>query len=271
MREAILLVGHGSRDPEGNAEFLRFAEAVRVASNDKIVEPCFIEFAEPLVQEGIARCVIQGARRIIMLPVILFAASHVKVDLPYELDIAREKYPDVKFYYGRPFGINTLILEILDEVIGKAESSSLPCDQSNTAVLIVGRGSSDPDANGDLYKMARLFWEVRGFKYVEVCFIGVTFPDFYEGIHRCISLGARRVIILPYFLFTGILVKRIQQKVLEVKSIYSEVEFLMCDHLGVHPNLVKLIMEKVDEAIRGTAFMNCEVCKYRVKLSPAAL
>mgnify|MGYP005864730697 CR=1 FL=1 len=86
MSEAILLVGHGSRDPEGNAEFLGFAEAVRMASNGKIIEPCFIELAEPLVQEGIARCVTQGARQIIMLPVILFAASHVKIDLPHELE-----------------------------------------------------------------------------------------------------------------------------------------------------------------------------------------
>lgn len=267
MREAILLVGHGSRDPEGNAEFLKFAEAVRVASNDKVmVESCFIELAEPLVQEGIAKCVTQGARQIIMLPVILFAASHVKIDLPHELDVARERYPYVKFYYGRPFGVNPLILEILGEIIEKAESSSPPSDRSDTAVLIVGRGSSDPDANGDLYKIARLFWEVRRFKYVEVCFIGVTFPNFFEGVRRCVSLGAKRVIILPYFLFTGVLVKRIQQRVLEVKSTYSKIEFLLCDYLGVHPNLVKLMVERADEAIRGATFMNCEVCKYRVKL-----
>jgi sirohydrochlorin cobaltochelatase len=267
LSEAILLVGHGSRDPEGNAEFLGFAEAVRMSVGSRVVEPCFIELAEPTVQEGIARCVIQGVRQIIVLPVILFAASHVKIDLPHEIDIAKEKYPNVEFYYGRHFGVNPLILEILDEIIEKAKLNSPLCDQGDTAILVVGRGSSDPDANSDLYKVARIFWERKRFKYVEVCFIGVTFPDFYEGVRRCVSLGARRVVILPYFLFTGVLINRIKQKVLEMKPAYPGVDFLLCDYLGAHPNLVKLIVERADEAVKGTAFMNCEMCKYRVRFS----
>ena len=100
-----------------------------------------------------------------------------------------------------------------------------------------------------------------------MCFIGVTFPDFYEGVRRCVSLGARRVIVLPYFLFTGVLIKRIHQRISEMKSIYTEVEFLLGDYLGAHPNLVKLIVERADEALKGAAFMNCEMCKYRVRFS----
>jgi sirohydrochlorin cobaltochelatase len=267
LSEAILLVGHGSRDPEGNAEFLRFTEAVRRSVENRIVEPCFIELAKPNVQEGIEICVTKGAKQIIVLPVILFAASHVKVDLPYEVDIAREKYPEVKFYYGRHFGVNPLILEILDEIIEKTKLNFPFCNKGDTAILIVGRGSSDPDANSDLYKMARILWERKKFKYVEVCFIGVTFPDFYEGVRRCVSLGARCIVVLPYFLFTGVLIKRIKQKVFEMKSAYPEVDFVLCDYLGTHPKLVKVIVERADEAVKGVAFMNCEMCKYRVGFS----
>lgn len=263
-RESILLVGHGSRDLEGNQEFLRFVEQAREALPDRVVEPCFIELADPTIQMGIDRCISQGAERIVALPVTLFAAGHVKVGIPAELDEAQARYPHVTFCYSRHLGIHPLILEVLDERIAEVEAQRAPCPREETAILLVGRGTSDPDANGDIYKLARLLWERQPCKTVEVCFIGVTFPNFQEGIARAVALKPRRVIVLPYFLFTGVLIQRIRRFTEEAKLLYPQTEFLFAEYLKGHPNLLKILEEREREAIQGEAVMNCHLCKYRL-------
>jgi sirohydrochlorin cobaltochelatase len=267
MKEAILLVGHGSRDPEGNEEFLSFAERAREVFPNRVVEPCFIELADPTIQMGIDRCVTQGASRIVALPITLFAAGHVKVEIPAVLDAAQTRYPHVTFSYSRHLGIHPLILDVLEERIAEVEAQYAPCPREETAILLVGRGSSDPDANGDIYKVARLLWERWPCKTVEVCFIGVTFPNFQEGIARAVALAPRRVIVLPYFLFTGVLIQRMRRFTEEAKVLYPQTEFVFAEYLKGHPNLLKVLQERESEAIRGEAVMNCHLCKYRLAFS----
>ncbi len=264
--EAVLLVGHGSREPEGNLEFLDFSKRARETFPRSFTEACFIELAEPSIPAGLDRCVDRGARRVVVLPVILFAAGHVKVEIPHEIDQARERHPGVAFRYGRPFGIHPRILEILDQRLVELEAAMPPGDRADTAVLLVGRGSSDPDANGDLQKIARLLWEGRGFGWVETCFIGITRPDYPEGIRRCVALGAKRILVLPYFLFTGVLIRRIREQLREFQLQHPGIPMGMAGYLGEHSNLLEVLLERHEEALQGTALMNCEFCKYRVLL-----
>ncbi len=267
MKAAILLVGHGSRDAEGNQEFLRFAERAKEVFVDRVVEPCFIELADPTIQMGIDRCVRQGASRIVALPITLFAAGHVKVGVPAALDEAQARYPHVTFCYSRHLGIHPLILDVLDERIAEVEAQGSPYPREETAILLVGRGSSDPDANGDIYKVARLLWERQPCKTVEVCFIGVTFPNFQEGIARAVALKPRRVIVLPYFLFTGVLIQRMRRFTEEAKVLYPQTELFFAEYMKGHSNLLKVLQEREVEAIRGEALMNCHLCKYRLAFS----
>jgi sirohydrochlorin cobaltochelatase len=267
-----LLVGHGSREQPGNDEFLRFCEVARPRLGPEPVETGFIELAEPLVPESLDRCVARGARRVIVLPVILMAAGHVKVELPHELDEAKARHPGVEFLYGRHIGLDPLVLEIVTERLAgvEAEATWSPDD---TAVLVVGRGASDPDANSDLYKVARLLWESRRYPWVEACFIGVTTPSLPEGLARCRALGARRIIVVPYFLFTGVLIPRIHRLVGDFADAHPGLELRVADYLNGHPKLFRVLRERKLEALRGEARMNCALCKYRVPLpghEPAA-
>ena len=111
--ETILLVGHGSRDPEGNEELLRFADMVRSKAPEFIIETCFLEFAKPTIDQGIASCVEQGASRVVLVPIILFAAGHAKLHIPDAIDHAKRKYPHVQFAYGRPIGVHQKVINIL--------------------------------------------------------------------------------------------------------------------------------------------------------------
>jgi sirohydrochlorin cobaltochelatase len=263
--DVILLVGHGSREQPGNDEFLAFCETVRPHLGPERVETCFIELAEPLVPESLDRCVALGARRVIVLPVILLAAGHVKVELPHELDEAKARHPGVEFLYGRHIGLDPLVIEVMSQRLAAVEAESAWAAEE-TAVLVVGRGSSDPDANSELYKLSRLIWESRRYPWVEVCFIGVTGPTLPEGLARCRTLGARRIIVLPYFLFTGVLIPRIHRLVGEFVSAHPGVEARFADYLNGHPKLYRVMQDRKREAMRGEARMNCALCKYRVAL-----
>jgi sirohydrochlorin cobaltochelatase len=234
-----------------------------------------------------------GAKRVIALPVILFAAGHVKVELPHELDRAKGRHPGVEFVYGRHIGLHPLILEIVEERMAEAEAR-WPGRPEETAILVVGRGSSDPDANSDLYKAARLLWEgwgagggvgdgawgARGragdgtgavdkgkrYPWVEVCFIGITTPSLPEGLARCVALGAKRILALPYFLFTGVLIPRIHRLAREFAAANPGIEVRVAEYFNGHPNLFKILSERKAEALNGEARMNCALCKYRIRL-----
>ncbi|MGH7322090.1 MAG: sirohydrochlorin chelatase [Candidatus Rokuibacteriota bacterium] len=263
--DVILLVGHGSREQPGNDEFLAFCEAARPHLGPERIETCFIELAEPLVPESLDRCVALGARRVIVLPVILLAAGHVKVELPHELDEAKARHPGVEFLYGRHIGLDPLVIEVMAQRLAEVEAA-VAWPPEETAVLVVGRGSSDPDANSELFKLARLLWESRRYPWAEVCFIGVTGPSLPEGLARCRALGARRVLVVPYFLFTGVLIPRIHRLVGEFVAAHPGLEARVADYLNGHPALFRVLRERKREALRGEARMNCALCKYRVAL-----
>lgn len=280
MKDVILLVGHGSRDDEGADEFREFAAKVQAViknqkpdfletphlpSGEPIVQPCFLELADPPILDTIDRCVAEGAERIIVMPLFLVPAGHMKTDVPSSVNLSRVRYPHVKFIYGPHLGIDPRILSILDERLAEIEASASPRNRQETAILLVGRGSSDPDANGDVYKVARLLWEGRGFGWVETCFVGITSPRVPEGIRRCVRLGARRIIVLPYFLFTGILVQRIFQQAKAERNRFPEVEILCGNHLGGHPGILEVLLQRIREALNGEVRMNCDLCKYRVR------
>jgi sirohydrochlorin cobaltochelatase len=270
--EAILLVGHGSRDAEGNEELIRFAESVRVQVPDRFVETCFLELAKPTIGQGIAACVAAGAARVVLVPIILFAAGHAKIHIPVEIDRAKQKYPNVSFAYGRPIGIHQKVLDILQARLtetGYEPVLKAGARDQETAVLLLGRGSSDADANSDFSKVTRLLWERLPVKWVENCFIGVTEPSFEDGLERCKRLGAKNIYVLPYFLFTGVLIKRIEQMTADFAAAHPTVNVELAGYFGLHPQLVALLLDRVAEAAEGRAFMNCDMCKYRLEAAAA--
>jgi sirohydrochlorin cobaltochelatase len=262
---ALLLVGHGSRDPDGQREFLAFATRVQQAAGPRPVVPCFLELAEPTIPQGLWRCIELGYRDIAAVPVLLFAARHNKRDVPVEFDRVREHHPDLRIRYARHFGITTEIIDGLQALIAQAEGQSTrpQVGRQRTVVLVVGRGSSDPDANSDVCKLARILWEGSGLLSVETCFIGITHPRLPEGLQRCLLLQPERIIVLPYLLFTGVLVKRIGAMAGDFAKLHPEVEVLLTDDIGELPVFMDLLFEREREAVDGVVAMNCDACKWR--------
>ncbi|MFB5190753.1 sirohydrochlorin chelatase [Alicyclobacillus fastidiosus] len=265
MKEITLCIGHGSRDDDGNLEFVQFVDRVREAAPDRHFEVAFLELTTPTIADGIDRCVQAGATRIVAIPIILLAASHIKLEIPEMLDQARAKYPDVEIVYGRNIGLHERMIDLLtDRYVQQMEQSNWAAARpEDTAIVVMGRGSSDPDANGDLYKIARQVWERTGVKTVEVCFTGVTFPRLPAGVHRAVALDVKHLVVLPYFLFTGVLIKRMREVLASLQTKHPQVKMAMAEYFGMHPYLVEVALSRQEEAVAGQAFMNCDLCKYR--------
>ncbi|KIL38647.1 sirohydrochlorin cobaltochelatase [Gordoniibacillus kamchatkensis] len=263
--DAILFIGHGSREQEGNREFLQFVELVAPSLQDYIVESCFLELTPPYIPQGIEACVRRGAKRVVLIPMMLFSAGHAKIHIPHEIDEAKQRYPHVQFMYGRPIGVHRKVLDILGR---KLAECGLPLQQEeelrDTAVLVVGRGSSDPDANSDLFKISRLLWEQHRIPLVETAFIGVTNPLLEDGLQRCMRLGAKHVVLLPYFLFTGVLIKRMEALLNTYRGLYPECRFTMASYFGFDAGLQELVKERVAEALQDEVKLNCDMCQYRI-------
>jgi sirohydrochlorin cobaltochelatase len=270
LQRPLLMVGHGSRDSEGRQGFLDFATAYQALDTSRPIVPCFLELTEPSIQAGIDQCVAQGYTEFSVLPILLFAARHNKFDVTNELDRARQRHPQVKFHYGRHFGITPGILELWQSRLAELdqpEHNPQNIDRQDTVLLFVGRGSSDPDANGDVCKMARILWEGSGYKTVEVCFIGITHPRLEEGFQRARLYNPKRIIVLPYFLFTGLLVKKIFDMTAQQQALFPDISMTCLPEMGLHPQLFKILRERELETQLGQVQMNCEMCKFRLAAS----
>jgi len=266
MQPALFLAGHGSRDPEGTREFLRLVDLLRAEAPQRIIECGFLEFARPVISEGIERCVLRGAKTIAVLPGMLMAAGHAKNDIPSEIQEARQRHPDVRFHYGRHLHLHPKIIELCRTRLEEAELAAAPTERTDTLLLVVGRGSSDPDANSDIFKLARLLGEGMGYGWSAGCFVGVTTPLLPEALEHTRKMGFSRILVFPFFLFTGVLEKRIRQQTAEFAMLHRETEFLCASYLDAHPLLYEALAERAEEAVFGNPNMNCDLCKYRVRL-----
>ncbi|MEA2253434.1 MAG: sirohydrochlorin cobaltochelatase [Solirubrobacteraceae bacterium] len=260
---ALLVVGHGSRDADGVEEFWALADAVRDAAGALPADFGFIELAEPLVDEALDRLVAGGARQVVSVPLVLLAAGHLKNDGPAALARARARHPGVDFRMGRDLGIDPIVLDIAEERIRDA---LVDADPAESAVVLVGRGSSDPDATSDLYKVARLLADGRGLPAVEPAFAGVAQPDVAGALERCRRLGARTIAVVPFLLFAGVLLPRVYARAAEWAADHPGVDVRGGAHLGPDRRLARVVLERYREALHGDVRMNCDLCTYRVRL-----
>ncbi|SFE51522.1 sirohydrochlorin chelatase [Alteribacillus iranensis] len=259
--KAVLFVGHGSPLDKGNEETIQFINNIKNKINVPIIETCFLEFAAPNIASGIEICVEKGATSVALVPIMFLPAGHSKIHIPHAIDEAKEKYPLVHFTYGRPIGIHEEVVRILEERVTAVWEQEE--EHTDTALLILGRGSSDPDTNSEVYKLSRLVSERLNQQTTEVSFIGVTTPTVEEGVERCLRLGMRKIILVPCLFFSGVLMDRVEEKMDAFRKNYPDNEFASTDPVGFHPRLERVLLERTEEALAGSASLNCDLCQYR--------
>jgi sirohydrochlorin cobaltochelatase len=262
MRPALLLAAHGTRDQAGVAAFNALAERVGglAAGDGTRVAGGFIELSPPPLREAVATLVDGTPAHMVAVPLMLAAAGHAKGDIPAALARERTRHPGLRWSYARPLGPHPQLVELLAARVAAVAGGPAP------AVLVVGRGSTDPDANADVVKTTRLLWEGRGYPLAETAFVSLARPDVLEGLERCRLLGARQIVVARYFLFPGVLPDRVAARAGQYAAAHPELDIRCADVLGDCDEVAALVYERYHEALSGDIRMNCDMCVYRIAM-----
>lgn len=265
-KTGVIICGHGSRDAGASRELAEVVGMIQDHMPEAIVRHGFLEFARPVIREALDDLRAQGATEIKAVPGMLFAAGHVKNDVPSVLNLYA-KDNDIEIGFGRDLGIDAKLLKAAsDRITAALESVDDSVPMEETCLVVVGRGTSDSDANGDVCKVARMLWEGLGFPWAEVVYSGVTQPRVDNGLRHIAKLGYKRIVVFPWFLFTGVLIKRIHDQTDEIAAEFPDVEFVKAHYLGNHPLVVQTFVDRIRGIDEDDTNMNCMLCKYREQI-----
>lgn len=264
---AILVIGHGSRSVSAVEEFHQVASQLKQRFPERLIETGFLEFARPVIADGLEKLIAQGATDIIGLPGMLMAAGHAKNDIPSEINTLMAANPGVNIRYATELGVNANMIRAAAARIEAAEAQfGDDYNRKETLLMVVGRGASDADANSNICKITRMLEEGMGFGWATTSYSGVTSPLADEALARVHGLGFKRILLFPYFLFSGRLIDRIYQWADDYQAAHPAVQLVKAGYLNDHELVIDTFVEKVHEAEKGTGNMNCQLCQYRVQI-----
>ncbi|PTX57507.1 sirohydrochlorin cobaltochelatase [Litoreibacter ponti] len=265
----VMICGHGSRSQAAVDEFSVLAEKLPAHFPPEWqVEYGYLEFANPVIRDGLDKLRESGCEKILAVPGMLFAAMHAKNDIPTVLNTYAAKH-GIEISYGRELGVDPKMIAAaaarIEDALTQANAKShVPNEE--TCLVVIGRGASDPDANGNVAKIARMLQEGLGLGWLEVGYSGVTFPLVEPCLTHAAKLGYKRIVVFPYFLFTGILIDRIYGFTDQVAAQHPGIEFVKAGYLNDHDKVLETFAERVREQMGANPPPNCGTCAYRTQV-----
>lgn len=253
-KQGIMICGHGSRDKDAEREFGLVAKGLKERFPELPVEYGFLEFSAPNIHMGLNSLLSQGVEEIYAVPGMLFAATHAKNDIPSVLTTYEEKNSGLHITYGRELGLQDDMIDAFQARIYESlglDPANPPENLYDTLLVVVGRGTSDTSANAEAAKLTRIVSENMGFGWSDTVYSGVTYPSVGVGLENLMKLGYKRIVVAPYFLFTGRLIKRIQGYVDKVAQANPTIEFIQTPYLSDHPRVIDAFQHRVEEIMQG--------------------
>jgi sirohydrochlorin ferrochelatase len=124
-----------------------------------------------------------------------------------------------------------------------------------TAILLMSHGSRIPEANDAARQVASMVQTITGHEIVEVSFREMHDPNIQQGIDSCVAKGAQRILLMPYFLFMGAHVQHdLPEEIAAAQLRYPTLEMAMGPHLGAHPKLAEIVVERIAEGFTTTGW-----------------
>lgn len=245
MNTAILLIGHGSRDNDAVQEFYQLAEGFRQRFPNQLVATGFLELATPSIDDAIENLVAQGVTNISALPGILMAGNHAKSDIPKILEAQRLKHA-IDINYGKELGVGQHMLAAARNRIEEAENKHQNNSRADTLLMVVGRGSDDPEVIANFNYIASTLKQAMGFADCVTAYSGISSPSPTACLENAKALGYERVMLLPYFLFTGRLVKRLHQQVDSFVAHNPDISIIKAGYLGSHHRVIDTFVQQLE-------------------------
>lgn len=245
MTRGLLVVGHGTRDERGRAEFLSLVEAIAARLADVRVQPAFLELDRPNVQEGLQLLTRRGVGKVVVQPLLLIAAGHLKRDLPQALLAAGEA---VEIVLAPHLGCQPVLVQLSVKRFAQAVGSADDAGPNETFTVLVGRGTSDADGQAEFSRFAllrRAACETGGFEY---CFVAAAEPRLEQTLARAAASPHKRVVVQPHILFCGEVLDSIADSVERIRRKASHKEWVLAPHLGPDPEIAQVVAERALEA-----------------------
>ncbi|WP_368184777.1 sirohydrochlorin chelatase [Aestuariibius sp. HNIBRBA575] len=269
-KTGVMICGHGSRSQDAVDEFAVLAEKLPAyLPEDWLCEYGYLEFANPVIRDGLDKLRAAGCDRILAVPGMLFAAMHAKNDIPTVLNTYAAKH-GISVSYGRELGVDPKMIaaagDRIQQAVDTANAEHGDVALHDTCLVVIGRGASDPDANGNVAKIARMLHEGMGFGWCEVGYSGVTFPLVEPTLSHAAKLGYKRIIVFPYFLFAGILIDRIYGFTDQVAAQHPDLQVVKAGYLNDHAKVLETFAERIKEQVSATPPPNCGTCQYRTQV-----
>ncbi|OJJ09128.1 sirohydrochlorin chelatase [Alphaproteobacteria bacterium AO1-B] len=253
-KTGIMICGHGSRAKIAEEEFALLAKGLRDRYPEMPVEYGFLEYSAPNIHMGLDSLRDQGVTHILAVPGMLFAATHAKNDIPSVLTTYQEKNPGLTVSYGRELGLHPQMIAAFEARILEALGLTHVHDGDlyDTMLVVVGRGTSDTLANAEAARLTRIVTENLGFGWSETVYSGVTFPSVGRGLEMALKLGYKKIVVAPYFLFSGRLIDRIYNYVDKVAETEPDVTFYKAHYLADQAHVIDTFVERITEAAEGS-------------------
>jgi sirohydrochlorin ferrochelatase len=253
---SLIAVAHGSRDPRAAAAVSDLMGLVRTrASLDARV--AFLGHALPSVPDVLDAVYgslsddrqERDAPTAVVLPLLLTAAYHSDADLPALLGEAARRLPGLRISYGEPLGPHPALLRVLDRRLAEVGARA---SASSTAVVLAAAGSSRPDANAAVARMAAAWQRVRGWRSVVPAYASAAGPSPGEAVTELLHAGAPRVVVASYLLAPGVFADQVRERSLAAGAAAVSAP------LGAAPELADVVIERYLQAA-------CEDAELRVR------
>lgn len=252
-----MICGHGSREAATVHEFMALVRDVAVRLPHFRVESGFLEYAAPAIRDGLEKLRRAGCARMLVIPGTLFSAGHAQQDIPSILQNFAADFPEIQITYGRAFDVDTNFARAacgrVRDAIDAAPGVIAP---EETALLVAARGASDAGVLATMEAVTRLIQDEIKLVHVQTAYAGIASPRVPDVLEQIAACSYKRVVLLPYFLFTGMLVKRIYEQVDSIAARYPATQYVKSSYLNNHPLVIDSFVARIDDADRAGTVMN---------------
>ena len=247
----VVVIGHGTANPVGAAETKNIVAQVDAILPNIPVELGYLEVIEPTIEMAVKRLAARGCKKIVALPILLFAAGHAKQDVPQALQeaVARQ---GLSVTQADPLGLHEQVISLARRRFYEAIEDLAPIEAGSEALLVIGRGSSDPTASHQLWGFVRSTYSsmVRVAKHrFAISFVAAAKPTTSEAIDQLMldingRPPVRRVVLHPHLLFHGHVENQVEKHLEKMRSQFPSVEWVKVARLGAAPEVADALVDR---------------------------
>ncbi len=232
---ALIALAHGSKDPRSARTVREIVATTRRLRPGLRIETAFLDHVRPDLDTVVSRLERQGHREVVVVPLLLTAAYHARVDVPAVVQQVNDTHADVAVTTAHVIGPDAALLSILDERL--REALRLARVRELDALVLAAAGSSDARANASIARIARL-WGHRHRLPTSVAFASAAPPSTGEAVRDWRRQGKRYVAVGSLFVAPGKLPDRAEELALEAGAVAVSAP------LGAHSELARLILAR---------------------------